>query len=72
MLEVEYLTNKHGQPKAVVIPIEIWRRIFPSGNVFGIEDLTEEIEDYCLSKAMDEAQKSPLLNREEALAYLEE
>jgi len=72
MLEVEYLTNKHGQPKAVVIPIEIWKQIFPAGNTFEIEDLTEEIEDYCLSKAMDEAQKSPLLNREEALAYLGE
>jgi len=36
-----------------------------------VADLTEEIEDYCLNKAMDKAQKSPLLNREQALAYLE-
>ncbi len=36
-----------------------------------VADLTEEIEDYCLNKAMDKAQKSPLLNRKQALAYLE-
>ncbi len=36
-----------------------------------VADLTEEIEDYCLNKAMDKAQESPLLNRKQALAYLE-
>ena len=36
-----------------------------------VANLTEEIEDYCLNKAMDDAQKSPLLNRKQALAYLE-
>jgi hypothetical protein len=35
------------------------------------EELSEAMEDYCLSKAMDEAQGTPLLSREEALAYLE-
>jgi hypothetical protein len=73
MLEVEYLTDKLGQPKAVVIPIEVWRQLFPSnGDSVAVESLTEGIEDYCLNKAMDEAQESPLLNRQEALAYLEE
>ena len=72
MLQVEYLTDKHGQPKAVVIPIEVWRQLFPSnGDSIKVADLAEEIEDYCLDKAMDEAQKSPLLNRQQALAYLE-
>jgi len=28
------------------------------------------MEDYCLNKAMDEAKKTPLLNRDEALDYL--
>ena len=28
MFEIEYLTDKNGQPKAIVIPIEIWQRIF--------------------------------------------
>ena len=36
------------------------------------EEVTEEIENYCLNKAMDEAEKSPLLSRKEALTYLEE
>ncbi len=71
MFEVEYLTGKNGQQKAVVIPIELWRQLFPKDDA-SIEDLSEEIEDYCLSKAMDEAEKTPLLSRKEALAYLEE
>jgi hypothetical protein len=61
MLEVEYLTDKNGQPKAVVIPIELWRQLFPKEDT-SVEELSEAIEDYCLSKAMDEAQKSPLRN----------
>ena len=34
-----------------------------------IEEISEEIENYCLNKAMDDAQKSPLLSRKEALDY---
>ena len=71
MVEVEYLTDKKGQQKAVVIPIELWKQLFPKDDA-SIEELSEEVEDYCLSKAMDEAQKTPLLNRKEALIYLEE
>lgn len=70
MLEIEYLTDKDGQQKAVVIPIELWKRIMPKENA-SIEEISEEIEDYCLNKAMDEAEKSPLLDRKEALDYLE-
>jgi hypothetical protein len=71
MLEVEYLTDKNAKPRAVVIPIELWNKLLPKENI-SIDDLSESIEDYCLSKAMDEGQKTPLLNREEALKYLEE
>lgn len=71
MFEVEYLTDKSGQQKAIVLPIELWRQLFPKDDA-SIKEVSEEIEDYCLSKAMDEAQKTPLLNRKEALAYLEE
>jgi hypothetical protein len=71
MVEVEYLTDKNGQAKAVVIPIELWRHLFPKDDV-SVEELSEGIEDYCLGKAMDEAQKTPLLNRKEALTYLGE
>lgn len=71
MIEVEYLTDKDGQLKAVVVPIELWRQILPR-DVTSIEELSEAIEDYCLNKAMDEAKESPLLNRDEALAFLEE
>jgi hypothetical protein len=71
MFEIEYLTDKQGQPKAVIIPIEIWRKILPNDDV-SLEELAEAIEDYCLNKAMDEANDTSLLNREDALAYLEE
>ncbi|MBD2089653.1 hypothetical protein H6F67_07275 [Microcoleus sp. FACHB-1515] len=69
MLEVEYLTDKQGQLKAVVVPIEFWRQLFPEN--ISLEEILERIEDYCLSRAMDEAQESSLLNQEEALACLE-
>ncbi len=71
MLEVEYLTNNRGQTRVVVIPIELWDRLLPKKDS-SLEELSEGIEDYCLGKAMDEAKNSPLLNREEALKYLEE
>lgn len=72
MLNVEYLTDRNGEPRAVVIPIELWRQLFPQGTDISVEALTEGLEDYCLSKAMDEAHDSPLLNLDQALAYLEE
>ena len=71
MIEVEYLTDKNGQQKAVVIPIDLWKKILPKDDA-DIKEISEDMEDYCLSKAMDEAQKTPLLNREQALDYLEE
>lgn len=71
MFEIEYLTDDKGQPKAVVIPIELWRKLLPNGET-SPEELSEAIEDYCLGKAMDEAQDSPLLDRQDALRYLEE
>ena len=70
MLELEYLIDNNGQRKAVVISMELWEKMFLSNDV-SPEDVSEAIEDYCMNKAMDEAPKSPLLNREEALAYLE-
>lgn len=30
MNNIEYLTDKNGQKKAVVIPIEIWNKIMPN------------------------------------------
>ncbi|MEL6490750.1 MAG: hypothetical protein AAFQ95_12370 [Cyanobacteria bacterium J06621_3] len=45
---IAYLTDKAGQTNAVVIPIAIWRNIFPEGEV-STEDLMEAIEDYCFS-----------------------
>lgn len=71
MIEFEYLTDKDGKPKAVVIPIEVWQRITTTEVVSEVE-LSEGIEDYCLSKAMDEAKDSPLLDRAAALKWLEE
>ena len=71
MIEFEYLTDKNGKPKAVVIPIEVWQRITTIETVSEAE-LSEGIEDYCLNKAMDEAKDSPLLDRAAALEFLEE
>ncbi|MEW5766266.1 MAG: hypothetical protein AB1797_01395 [bacterium] len=68
MIEVEYLTDKNGQAKAIVVPIELWKHLLPKDDA-SVEDLSEGMEGYCLSKAMDEAKKSPLLTREEALSY---
>ena len=79
MFDLEYLTDKNGQLKAVVIPIDLWKQLFLKcdasedgfTSVNHVEELSESIEDYCLNKAMDEAEESPLLTREEALAYLD-
>lgn len=68
---VEYVKDAAGNPSAVIIPIDLWVKIFPAG-ASSVENVTEGIEDYCLGKAMDEADKTPLLSREEALAFLEE
>jgi len=68
MLELEYLIDKKGQQKAVVLPIELWRQLFPK-NVGSTKGLSETVGDYCLNKAMDEAKSSPLLNAAEAMAY---
>ena len=71
LLNLEYITNQEGQPTAVVIPIEIWRKLLPTDN-FSLENLSEAIEDYCLHKAMDEGKNTPLYSRSEALAFLED
>jgi hypothetical protein len=71
MIDIEYLTDKSGKTKAVVIPIDVWKKIVPSEDA-SINELSENMEEYCLNKAMDEAKKSPLLNREEALKFLKE
>lgn len=68
---IDYLTDADGNPKAVVIPIDLWRQLLPQGGD-SIQDLAENLEDYCLNKAMDEAQETPLLSREDALIFLEE
>ena len=70
MFELEYLTDKSGQLKAVVVPIGLWKQLFVENDASD-EELSVAMEDYCLSKAMDEAKETSLLSREEALAYLE-
>jgi len=71
MIDIEYLTDKSGKTKAVVIPIDVWKKMVPSENA-SINELSENMEEYCLNKAIDEAKKSPLLSREEALKFLKE
>ncbi|RLC10269.1 MAG: hypothetical protein DRI57_20670 [Deltaproteobacteria bacterium] len=67
MSELEYLTDRNGLTKTVVVPIELWNRLFLKND----GKLSEAMEDYCLNKAMDEAKESPLLSRDEALSWLE-
>lgn len=71
MFEIEYLIDKKGQAKAVVIPIEVWQQVFPEKEV-SVDELSERLEDYCLNRAMNEAENSPILDREAALKFLEE
>jgi len=70
MTGLEYLTDEDGKPRAVVVPIELWRRVLPNEEST-VEELTEAMEDYCLGKAMDEGRQTPLLSREQALEALE-
>jgi hypothetical protein len=70
MLNLEYLTDNTGTPTAVVIPIDLWRKLLPTGNASS-EEVSEAIEDYCLNRAMDEGKQTPLLDRAAAIAYLE-
>lgn len=70
MFEIEYLMKKDGEPRAVVIPIELWKTLLPEEDA-SLNELSEALEDWCLNKAMNEGQKTPLMNRDEALKYLE-
>jgi hypothetical protein len=69
MLNLEYLTDQEGRQTAVVIPIDVWRKILPSDDV-PADAIGGAIEDYCLNRAIDEGKQTPLLNRAEALVYL--
>ena len=69
MSQLEYLTDQNGHKKAVVIPIDLWNRLFLTDDPLD-EEISESIENYCLNKAMDEGKKSSLMNRKEALAWL--
>ncbi len=69
MIQLEYLTDQNGYKKAVVVPIDLWNSIFKS-NEPSEEEMAEIMEDYCMNKAMDEAIDSPLMTRDEALAWL--
>ena len=71
MTGVQYLTDQEGEPRAVVLPIELWRRLLPRAEAT-VEELSDAVEDYCLGKAMDEGRQTPLLRREQALEYLED
>ena len=42
---IEYLTDLEGNPRAVVIPIDLWRRLLPQGGDSTDEELAENLED---------------------------
>ncbi|MGK7953964.1 MAG: hypothetical protein AB4063_01645 [Crocosphaera sp.] len=70
MLEIEYLKDRNGKATGVVIPIEVWKQIFPEEEIT-LDELSDRLEDYCLNQAMNEAESTPLLDRKTALQYLE-
>lgn len=45
--------------------------VIDKGETWDEETMSENIEDYCLNRAMDEAAVTPLLGREAALLFLE-
>jgi hypothetical protein len=53
--KVEYAENG----KKVIVPRKVW------------DNIIETLEDAGMLKAMDEAEKTPLLTKEKALEYLE-
>ncbi|MEW5767332.1 MAG: hypothetical protein AB1797_06850 [bacterium] len=59
MLELEYLTDKSSQVKAVVVPIELWKQLFIEDNAFA-QEISEAMEDYCLSIKRWMKPKKPL------------
>lgn len=69
MCEIEFLTDRVGRVKAVVLPIALWKQLLPHEETT-LAELAEAMEDYCLNKAMEEARTSRSLTREEALAFL--
>jgi hypothetical protein len=71
MTGIEYLTDQDGNQRAVVLPIELWRRLLPHEGA-SVEELTESVEDYCLGKGMDEGRETALLSRDEALDFLKD
>ena len=71
MTGIEYLTDQDGRARAVVLPIELWRRLLPREEA-SVDELVEAMEDHCLGKAMDEGRQTPLLSRAQALAFLED
>jgi hypothetical protein len=69
MTGIRYLTDEAGNPKAVVLPMELWRRLLPRDDA-SLEELTEAVEDHWLNRAMDSGRCTSLLTRAEALKYL--
>jgi len=56
----QYITNAHGVPEFVVLPIEKYQY------------LIEFIEDYVIGQAMREAENEKRYDKEEALKFLDD
>ena len=44
MLEIEYLKDPNGKPTADIIPIEVWKQIFPAEEI-SLDELSDRLED---------------------------
>ena len=63
MTEVQYITDANGQRTGVILSIEEYEAIMLNS--------IEEVDDPDLLQAMDEANDSPTVTREEVFALLE-
>lgn len=61
--QVRFVTDANGTRQAVQLDLSVWEEIMA---------FLEEFEDDALNQAMDEAMSSPLLTKDQALAYLDQ
>ena len=66
--QARFVTDAQGNRQAIQLDLAVWEEL-----VALIEELeAERIEDEAMNRAIDEAQDSPLLTHEQALAYLDQ
>jgi len=68
MENLNLIKDFNGNTSFVVIPYNFFNQFFPED--FTIQAMSEYFEDYAMNTAMNEAKKTDLLGKEDALKYL--